>query len=142
MPGILERWASDRGNSILLSQYRIVDFARKVVGVGSVGTRCYIALLVGIDESDPIILQVKEAQRSDLAEDLDESPYAHQGQRVVEGQRMVQATPDIFLGWEQMTEADGVTRDFYVGELHDQKGSVEIDNLDPVLMESYARVCG
>jgi len=126
----------------LLSQYRIVDFARKVVGVGSVGTRCYIALLVGIDEDDPIILQVKEAQRSVLADYLDESPYANQGQRVVEGQRMVQATPDTFLGWEQVTQNDGVTRDFYVRQLHDQKGSVEIENLDPVLMDIYARVCG
>ena len=126
----------------LLSQYRILDFARKVVGVGSVGTRCYIVLLQGIDENDPIILQVKEAQRSVLADHLAESPYLHQGQRVVEGQRMVQATPDIFLGWQTMTDPDGITRDFYVRQLHDQKGSVEIENLDPVLMEAYARVCG
>jgi len=128
--------------TFLLSQYRVVDFARKVVGVGSVGTRCYIALLVGIDEDDPIILQVKEAQRSVLEPYLEPSPYEHQGRRVVEGQRMVQATPDIFLGWQRQVEYDGVTRDFYVRQLHDQKGSVEIDNLDPVLMEAYARVCG
>ena len=128
--------------TFLLSQYRIVDFARKVVGVGSVGTRCFIALLIGIDEDDPIILQVKEAQRSVLEPYLEPSPYGHQGRRVVEGQRMVQATPDIFLGWQQQVDTDGVTRDFYVRQLHDQKGSVDIDNLDPVLMEAYARVCG
>jgi uncharacterized protein (DUF2252 family) len=126
----------------LLSQYRVVDFARKVVGVGSVGTRCYIALLIGIDEDDPIILQVKEAQRSVLEPYLDPSPYDNQGRRVVEGQRMVQATPDIFLGWQRRTEEDGVARDFYVRQLHDQKGSVDIDNLDPVLMNAYAQVCG
>ena len=126
----------------LLSQYRVVDFARKVVGVGSVGTRCYIALLIGIDQDDPLILQVKEAQRSVLEPYLDPSPYDQQGRRVVEGQRMVQATPDIFLGWQRRSDDDGVTRDFYVRQLHDQKGSVEIDNLDPVLMDTYARVCG
>ena len=128
--------------TFLLSQYRVVDFARKVVGVGSVGTRCYIALLIGIDEDDPIILQVKEAQRSVLEPYLDPSPYENQGRRVVEGQRMVQATPDTFLGWQQQADGDGITRDFYVRQLHDQKGSVEIDNLDPVLMDAYARVCG
>ena len=128
--------------TFLLSQYRIVDFARKVVGVGSVGTRCYLVLLVGIDESDPLILQVKEAQRSVLEPYLDPSPYEHQGRRVVEGQRMVQATPDIFLGWQRRTEDGGVVRDFYVRQLHDQKGSVDIDNLDPVLMVAYAEVCG
>ena len=128
--------------TFLLSQYRVVDFARKVVGVGSVGTRCYIALLIGIDEDDPIILQVKEAQRSVLEPYLDPSPYENQGRRVVEGQRMVQATPDTFLGWQQQADGDGISRDFYVRQLHDQKGSVEIDNLDPVLMDAYARVCG
>ncbi len=128
--------------TFLLSQYRVVDFARKVVGVGSVGTRCYIALLIGIDEDDPIILQVKEAQRSVLEPYLDPSPYENQGRRVVEGQRMVQATPDTFLGWQQQADGDDISRDFYVRQLHDQKGSVEIDNLDPVLMDAYARVCG
>jgi len=127
---------------VLLSQYRVVDFARKVVGVGSVGTRCYVALLLGIDEGDPIFLQIKEAQPSVLEKYLAPTPYANHGRRVVEGQRMVQATPDIFLGWQQMEGEDGEVRDFYVRQLHDQKASVELESLDPILLEAYARVCG
>jgi uncharacterized protein (DUF2252 family) len=126
----------------MISQYRIVDFARKVVGVGSVGTRCFVALLVGINDQDPLLLQIKEAVPSVLSPYVGPSPYENQGRRVVEGQRMVQATPDIFLGWQQMVGVDGVNRDFYVRQLHDQKGSVELENLDPILMESYGRVCG
>jgi len=126
----------------LLSQYTIVDFARKVVGVGSVGTRCFVALLVGLGDSDPIFLQIKEAQRSVLDEYVAPSPYKNQGRRVVEGQRMVQATPDIFLGWQEMVGVDGTRRDFYVRQLHDQKGSVDLAVLDPSLMDAYARVCG
>jgi len=126
----------------LLTQYTMVDFARKVVGVGSVGTRCFVALLVGIDDRDPIFLQIKEAQPSVLEEYVAPSPYVNQGRRVVEGQRMVQATPDIFLGWQEMIGVDGVTRDFYVRQLHDQKGSVEVEALDPTMMRAYARICG
>ena len=106
----------------LLRQYRLVDIARKVVGVGSVGTRCWVLLLLGRDDEDPLILQAKEADRSVLAAHVGESEYDNQGQRVVAGQRLMQATSDIFLGWERVTGFDRSQRDFYVRQLHDWKG--------------------
>jgi uncharacterized protein (DUF2252 family) len=106
----------------LLEQFRFVDMARKVVGVGSVGTRCWIVLLLGRDDADPLLLQVKEAGDSVLAEHVGESRYDNQGQRVVAGQRLMQAASDIFLGWERVEGIDGQTRDFYIRQLRDWKG--------------------
>ncbi|MFI8103933.1 DUF2252 domain-containing protein [Streptomyces sp. NPDC086023] len=126
----------------LLGRFRLVDIARKVVGVGSVGTRCWILLMLGRDDEDPLILQAKEAGESVLA------PYAgpvtqdNQGQRVVEGQRLMQAAGDIFLGWHRVTGIDGRRRDFYVRQLHDWKGGPDTDAMVPAGMRLFARVCG
>jgi len=126
----------------LLERYRFVDLARKVVGVGSVGTRCWVALLLGRDDRDPLFLQVKEAQRSVLEPYLERSVYDHQGRRVVEGQRLVQATSDIFLGWERVVGPDGVPRDHYFRQLWDWKVSADVDAMDPPMMDAYAQLCG
>ena len=126
----------------LLDRYRYVHTARKVVGVGSVGTRAWIALFVGRDEGDPLFLQVKEAQTSVLEPYAAPSQYPHQGERVVEGQRLTQSASDILLGWLTATGPDDVKRDFYVRQLWDQKGSAVIEMMSPDGMERYARVCG
>ena len=126
----------------LLESYRYVHAARKVVGVGSVGTRAWILLMVGRDDTDPLFLQFKEAQSSVLEPFLGKSRYAQHGQRVVVGQRMMQAAPDILLGWERIITIDGQQRDFYVRQLWDAKGSTEIDMLDPAGLEAYAGICG
>ena len=129
----------------LLDQYQsqVADVARKVVGVGSVGTRCWMMLMLGRDESDPLFLQMKEAGPSVLSQFAGPSRFANQGQRVVEGQRLMQAASDIFLGW-QRTEAglDGRSRDFYVRQLRDWKFSVEIALLRPEGLQMYAALCG
>ena len=127
----------------LLEQYEYADMARKVVGVGSVGTRCWIILMLGRDESDPLFLQVKEADKSVLAAFAGASEYTNQGQRVVAGQRLMQASSDIFLGW-QRTEAglDGKQRDFYVRQLRDWKYSIAIEDLVPHGMQTYGEICG
>ncbi|HLK78801.1 MAG TPA: DUF2252 domain-containing protein [Streptosporangiaceae bacterium] len=127
----------------LLQQYEYCDTARKVVGVGSVGTRCWIVLMLGRDDSDPLFLQVKEAEASVLSQFVGASKYANQGQRVVAGQRLMQAAGDIFLGW-QHTEVglDGRARDFYVRQLRDWKFSVEIETLRPAGLRMYAEMCG
>lgn len=130
---------SDR--KYLLDRFRAVDLARKVVGVGSVGTRCWIVLLLGRDESDPLILQAKEAQRSVLEPYTGPSPYRNNGQRVVAGQHLMQATSDIFLGWDRMEEPDGIQADSYVRQLRDWKGSVNPDRLDATSLVVYARAC-
>jgi uncharacterized protein (DUF2252 family) len=129
--------------SYLLEQFEFCDMARKVVGVGSVGTRCWIVLLLGRDESDPLFLQVKEAEASVLSRFVGASKYANQGQRVVAGQRLMQAASDIFLGW-QRTKAglDGRTRDFYVRQLRDWKYSIEIETLLPQGLRIYGTMCG
>jgi uncharacterized protein (DUF2252 family) len=126
----------------LLESYRLVDFARKVVGVGSVGTRCWIALMLGRDDSDPLFLQIKEAEASVLEPYAGRSGYANHGQRVVEGQRLLQATSDIMLGWIRTTGLDDVERDYYVRQLWDWKFSADIDSMSPRTMEVYARLCG
>jgi uncharacterized protein (DUF2252 family) len=123
---------------VLLQNYRPVDFGLKVVGVGSVGTRCWILLLEGRDRDDPLFLQIKEATDSVLAEYLRPSPYRHRGRRVVEGQRLIQTVNDIFLGW---THNAATGHDFYWRQLRDWKGSVDVDNLDAASMHSYARLC-
>jgi|tagenome__1003787_1003787.scaffolds.fasta_scaffold20925175_2 uncharacterized protein (DUF2252 family) len=125
----------------LLSRFRYVHAARKVVGVGSVGTRAWICLMLGQD-SEPLFLQAKEAQPSVLAPFLGASEYSNQGQRVVEGQRLMQATSDIFLGWIHLNGIDGQPRDFYVRQLCDWKTSAEIETLVPEGMTAYGRMCG
>ena len=126
----------------LLESYRYVHAARKVVGVGSVGTRTWILLMVGRDDNDPLFLQFKEAQASVLEPFLGRSKYAQHGQRVVEGQRMMQATPDIMLGWERIQTIDGQKRDFYIRQLWDAKGSVEVELMDASQLAAYGRICG
>jgi uncharacterized protein DUF2252 len=125
----------------LLERFRYVDAARKVVGVGSVGTRAWIVLMLGRDNDDPLFLQPKEAQTSVLEPHLGKSRYSNHGQRVVEGQRMMQAASDIMLGWLHTTGLDGVERDFYIRQLWDAKGSILVEAIEPPLMETYARVC-
>jgi uncharacterized protein (DUF2252 family) len=130
----------DRRN--LLESYRYVHAARKVVGVGSVGTRAWILLMVGRDHNDPLFLQFKEAQASVLEPFVGKSQYAQHGQRVVEGQRMMQAAPDIMLGWERIVTIDGQTKDFYIRQLWDAKGSAEVELMNPSALEAYGRICG
>jgi uncharacterized protein (DUF2252 family) len=126
----------------LLESYRFVHLARKVVGVGSVGTRAWIVLLVGRDEGDPLFLQVKEAQASVLEPYTAPSRYRQEGQRVVEGQRLMQAASDPFLGWIRTAGPDGKKRDFYVRQLWDQKGSAAVETYGPAQMTAYAKLCG
>ena len=126
----------------LFDSYRFVHAARKVVGVGSVGTRAWVALFVGRDEDDPLFLQVKEAQPSVLEPYTASTEFPHQGQRVVVGQRLTQATGDILLGWLTATGPDSKKRDFYVRQLWDQKGSAIVDLMSPRTMGLYAQLCG
>ncbi|MGC1852382.1 MAG: DUF2252 domain-containing protein [Solirubrobacterales bacterium] len=126
----------------VLDGYRLVDAAFKVVGVGSVGTRAWIALMLGRDRSDPLFLQVKEAQRSVLEPYTAPSRFEHQGERVVHGQRLMQAASDIMLGWVRAKGLDGRHRDFYVRQLWDWKGSVEVESMDARGLAAYAEICG
>jgi uncharacterized protein (DUF2252 family) len=127
----------------LLNQFEFCDMARKVVGVGSVGTRCWIILMLGRDEADPLFLQVKEAEASVLSRFVGASKQANQGQRVVAGQRLMQASSDIFLGWQRIEAGlDDRPRDFYVRQLRDWKFSVEISLLRPEGLQLYAALCG
>ena len=123
----------------LLERFEIVDIARKVVGVGSVGTRCYIALLQGRDADDPLFLQVKEATASVFEGHLPKSRYRQHGERVVQGQRRMQAASDIFLGWTKGLEAN---REFYWRQLRDMKGAASVETMVPAGMAFYARTCG
>jgi len=125
-----------------LEEYRYVHSAYKMVGVGSVGTRCYIMLLLGRDHNDPLFLQIKEAQPSVLERFLGASTYPHHGERVVAGQRLMQAATDIFLGWQHIRGLDGVTRDYYVRQFQDWKGSADVDTLLVTGATLYARICG
>jgi uncharacterized protein (DUF2252 family) len=131
---------------VLLDKFEFVDMARKVVGVGSVGTRCWIALMYGRDADDPLFLQVKEAQRSVIAEYGGITPDAEdagcEGRRVVEGQRLMQAASDILLGWETADGIDGARRDFYVRQLADWKGSAAIEDMAAGGLSDYGRLCG
>ncbi len=127
---------------MLLEQFRLIDVARKVVGVGSVGTRCWIALLVGLDRGDPLFLQIKEAQASVLERFTRRCRYEREGERVVAGQRAMQASSDIFLGWARGRDADGVVRDYYVRQLHDCKGALDAEEMVPGGMAIYAKMCG
>ena len=125
----------------LLEEFQFVQIARKVVGVGSVGTRAWILLLVGRDNDDPLFLQAKEAEASVLEEFVGKSGYANHGERVVAGQHLMQAASDIFLGYSRFEGPDGVTRDFYLRQLRDWKGSFEIEGAIPPGLTKYVGVC-
>ncbi len=126
----------------LIEGFEFVEAARKVVGVGSVGTRAWVVLMVGNGSEDPLFLQAKEAEASVLEPFLGKSRYANHGQRVVEGQRLMQSTSDILLGWTKAEGLDGISRDYYVRQLWDGKGSAVIDAMKPKVMEGYAGLCG
>jgi uncharacterized protein (DUF2252 family) len=132
-------WADRRK---LVEEYSYGDLAHKVVGIGSVGTQCWILLLRGRDARDPLVLQIKEAQASALEPYLGHSAVGNHAQRVVEGQRLSQAASDIFLGWLAADEPDGKARDFYVRQLRDWKVSVDLDRIRPRGLAVYARWCG
>ena len=127
---------------VLLEDFEYVHAATKVVGVGSVGTRAWILLLLGRDSEDPLFLQAKEAQESVVARFAGKSRYRNHGQRVVAGQRLMQASSDIFLGWQRVTGVDGQVRDFYLRQLKDWKGSADVDTMSAETMTLYSRVCG
>ena len=142
MGAYMQSLPDDRAH--LLEGYEIVDLARKVVGVGSVGTRAWIVLLKGRDEDDALLIQVKEAQASVLERYVGESAYEQHGQRVVEGQRLMQATSDIFLGWVRTRadrSLDGVSYDYYLRQLRDWKGSWEPSTMSPTGMAVYGQLC-
>jgi uncharacterized protein (DUF2252 family) len=126
----------------LLEGFRYADAARKVVGVGSVGTRAWIVLMLGNEDGDPLFLQAKEAEASVLEPFLGKSRYRNHGQRVVEGQRLMQSASDIMLGWIQTNGIDGVTRDFYIRQLWDGKGSAVVEAMKPSALSAYAGLCG
>jgi uncharacterized protein (DUF2252 family) len=137
------RTSLEHDRRVLLEQFQLADFARKVVGVGSVGTRAWIGLFFGRDGEDPLFLQFKEAEASVLEEYLGKSSFKNHGQRVVTGQRLMQASSDIFLGWLHVAEGmDGRPRDFYGRQLKDWKGSAEIEQMVPEGMAVYGRLCG
>jgi uncharacterized protein (DUF2252 family) len=144
LTGVLESYraslSADRQH--LLDGYRLRHIARKVVGVGSVGTRAWVILLTGADDGDPLFLQAKEAEASVLEPYAGASRYKNHGRRVVEGQRLMQAASDIFLGWCPAVGVDGRRRDFYVRQLWDWKRSAEVERLTPRGLEVYARMCG
>ena len=125
----------------LLEQFRVVQIARKVVGVGSVGTRSWIMLLMGRDDDDPLFLQMKEAEASVLERFHPKSTYDNHGQRVVTGQRLMQASSDILLGWERNLGMDGVRRDFYIRQLRDWKASADVERMFPPGMAAYGELC-
>jgi uncharacterized protein (DUF2252 family) len=127
---------------VLLDRFHFADMAHKVVGVGSVGTRAWILLLLGRDDADPLFLQCKEAQASVLAPYAGASRFHNQGRRVVEGQRLMQAASDIFLGWIRTTGLDGRERDFYVRQLWDWKVSADVATMEPDTLGAYGRLCG
>ncbi|MBN8868123.1 MAG: DUF2252 domain-containing protein [Solirubrobacterales bacterium] len=144
LQGLLGQYAStlppDRQH--LFGHYQFADMARKVVGVGSVGTRAWVLLFLSNRRQDPLVLQVKEAQTSVLAPYAGASKFRLQGRRVVEGQRLTQAASDLFLGWVRAEGPDGIVRDFYVRQLWDGKMSIDIDALDENGLTEYIRACG
>jgi uncharacterized protein (DUF2252 family) len=144
--GVLQtyRRSLQANRRVLLESYELADLAHKVVGIGSVGTQAWIALLLGRDDQDPLFLQIKEAQASVLEAHLRRSAHRNAGHRVVAGQRLMQATSDIFLGWLSVKEqqADGRPRDFYVRQLRDWKGSVDVAAMTPEGLAGYGRLCG
>jgi uncharacterized protein (DUF2252 family) len=141
---LLDEYAAglDADRQYLFGTYRFVDMARKVVGVGSVGTRAWVFLLVGREGRDPLVLQAKEAQASVLEAHLGASEFATHGERVVRGQRMSQAASDIFLSWQRSEDLDGEERDFYVRQLWDWKASADPSAMSEDGLHAYARACG
>ena len=125
-----------------VEEFEYVHAARKVVGVGSVGTRAWILLMVGRDDNDPLFLQAKEAQPSVLERFVGASEHANHGRRVVVGQRLMQAASDFFLGWVRVKDLDGYTRDYYIRQLHDWKGGVEVESFRVPGATLYGRLCG
>ena len=144
MKALLDAYAASLPHDLrrLIASYRFVDMARKVVGVGSVGTRAWILLFEGRDGDDPLVLQAKEAEASVLEQHVGRSRYKNHGQRVVQGQRLMQATGDILLGWLHTTGIDGRPRDFYVRQLWDWKGSAEVETMPPDRLARYGELCG
>ena len=142
--GLLDAYAQSLPpeRRVLLNQYRFVDIARKVVGVGSVGTRSWMILMLGRDEHDPLFLQAKEAGPSVLEQHLGPAAQDNAGARVVTGQRVMQTVGDIFLGWVRVSGIDGQERDFYIRQLRDWKGSFDIEASVPSGLEMYAELCG
>jgi uncharacterized protein (DUF2252 family) len=137
------RQTLEHDRRVLLEEFQLTDIARKVVGVGSVGTRAWIALMLGRDGQDPLFLQMKEAEASVLEEHLGPSEFSNHGERVVTGQRLMQASSDIFLGWLHVEEGlDGRDRDFYGRQLKDWKGSAEVEQMAPSGLAQYGRLCG
>jgi uncharacterized protein (DUF2252 family) len=132
----------ERDRRVLVEQFRLLDFARKVVGVGSVGTRDWIALLLGRDDRDPLFLQLKEAQASVLEQFVGPSEFANHGERVVTGQRLMQASSDIFLGWLHAESSDEPPLDLYGRQLRDWKGSAEPEQMSAKGLSAYGRLCG
>ncbi|MFM2076137.1 MAG: hypothetical protein RJA49_27 [Actinomycetota bacterium] len=130
---------SDRRH--LLEDFRVADMARKVVGVGSVGTRSWVILLLGRDDTDPLFLQAKEAQASVLEEFVGGAAHTTHGERVVNGQHLMQASSDIFLGWDRVLGVDGKHRDFYVRQLRDWKGAAVVEGMNPTVMSLYGIIC-
>lgn len=126
----------------LLERYELTHIARKVVGVGSVGTRAWVLLLTGRDEDDPLLLQAKQANQSVLEPYTEPSPFSNHAERVVAGQHLLQAVSDIFLGWQQITGSDGVRIDYYLRQLRDGKASIDADTMLPSSMPAYAGLCG
>ena len=140
----LERYAEslDEDRRYLLGTYRFVDMARKVVGVGSVGTRAWVLLFVGRGGRDPLVLQMKEAQASVLEPYLGASEFEHHGERVVRGQRLSQAAIDLFLGWQRSLGLDGKDHDFYIRQLWDWKASIDLSRMTYSGLHAYTRACG
>ena len=126
----------------LFETYRYVQVARKVVGVGSVGTRAWAVLLLGRDDDDPLFLQVKQAEQSVLEPYVGRSAFRNHGQRVVAGQGLMQAASDMFLGWQRIEGVDGIQRDFYVRQLWDWKASANLDTMTPEVLSIYSDICG
>jgi len=132
----------DAHRRVLVNRFRYLGMARKVVGVGSVGTRVWIVLMVGRDDNDPLLMQVKEAQPSVLECYLSPSVYENAGERVVVGQRLMQATGDILLGWLHAIGPDGHEGDYYVRQLRDWKGSANVESMNAKMLAAYGRSCG
>jgi uncharacterized protein (DUF2252 family) len=132
----------DEDRRYLFATHRFVDMARKVVGVGSVGTRAWVLLFVGRDGKDPLVLQMKEAQASVLEPYLGASEYTNHGERVVRGQRLSQAAIDLFLGWQRSVGLDGNEHDFYIRQLWDWKASIDLSRMTYRGLHAYTRACG
>jgi len=132
----------DVGRRTLITRFTYTGMARKVVGVGSVGTRAWIVLLLGRDDADPLLMQVKEAERSVLEGYLQPSAYSNSAERVVAGQRLMQACSDILLGWLRSVGPDPFAGDYYVRQLHDWKGSADVESMSPAVLAGYGQSCG